>query len=164
MGPPSLHACTLSKTITIWGRQSHAEKRINYRNLKWTFKDSLPCYCYAGAQPALHFGVEHLFSRNFIRWRHRANSTVVQLFRKRWRHRMKFHENCPPRNEELVAPLDLAVWNRTFPIPTDFDCGKTPSLTKIAQLGVRYTASASRHYSPFEHASPTFLNNLKLHV
>jgi len=62
---------------------SHPGKRINSRNLKWTFEDSLPCYCYAGAQPALHLGVEHSFSRNFIRWQHRANSTVVQLFRKR---------------------------------------------------------------------------------
>jgi len=30
--------------------QSHAEKRINYRNLKWTFEESLPCYCYATAR------------------------------------------------------------------------------------------------------------------
>jgi len=30
----------------------------------------------SGAQPALHFGGGQL-SRNFIRWRHRAYSTVV---------------------------------------------------------------------------------------
>jgi len=35
-----------------------------------------------GAQPALRFGWGQ-FSWNFIRWRHRAYSTVVQLFRKR---------------------------------------------------------------------------------
>jgi len=39
-------------------------------------------YCKAGAQPALHFG-RGQFSWNFIWWRHRAYSTVVQLFRKR---------------------------------------------------------------------------------
>jgi len=38
-----LSALTVSD---VWGQQSHAEKRINYRNLKWTFDDSLPCYCY----------------------------------------------------------------------------------------------------------------------
>ena len=42
---------------------------------KWSY------WC-AGAQPALHFGGGK-FSRNVIRWRHRAYSTVVQLFRKR---------------------------------------------------------------------------------
>jgi len=29
-----------------------------------------------GAQPALHFGEGVQFSRTFIRWRHRAHSTV----------------------------------------------------------------------------------------
>ena len=28
-------------------QQSHAEKRINYRNMKWTLEDWLPCNCYA---------------------------------------------------------------------------------------------------------------------
>jgi len=28
---------------------------------------------------------------------------------------MKFHENCPPRNEELVAPLSLTVNTRSVP-------------------------------------------------
>ena len=36
-----------------------------------------------GAQPALHFVGGGQFSWNFIRWRHSAYSTVVQLFRKR---------------------------------------------------------------------------------
>jgi len=36
----------------------------------------------AGTQRALHFGGGQ-FSWNVIRWRHRAYSTVVQLFRKR---------------------------------------------------------------------------------
>jgi len=35
-----------------------------------------------GAQPALHFGRGGQFSWTFIWWRHRAYSTVVQLFRK----------------------------------------------------------------------------------
>jgi len=39
---------------------------------------------FPGAQPALHFGVGR-FSGNFIRWRHRAYSTVVQIFHK-WSH------------------------------------------------------------------------------
>jgi len=39
---------------------------------------------YTGAQPALHFGGGQ-FTWNFIRWRHRAYSTVVQIFRKRHR-------------------------------------------------------------------------------
>jgi len=34
-----------------------------------------------GAQPALHFG--GAYSWTFIRWRHRAYSSVVQLFRRR---------------------------------------------------------------------------------
>ena len=38
--------------------------------------------CVTGAQLALHFGGGE-FSWNFIRWRHHAYSTVVQLFRKR---------------------------------------------------------------------------------
>jgi len=38
-------AASLAKDV--WGQQSHAEKHVNYRNLKRTFKDSLPCYCYA---------------------------------------------------------------------------------------------------------------------
>jgi len=37
--------------------------------------------CNSGAQPALHFGGGQ-FSWNFIRWRHRAYSAVVQPFRK----------------------------------------------------------------------------------
>ena len=37
--------------------------------------------CWPGAQPALHFGGGE-FSWNFIRWRHHAYSTVVQLVRK----------------------------------------------------------------------------------
>jgi len=41
-------------------------------------------YYIPGAQPALHFGGGQ-FSWNFIRWRHRAYSTVEQLFRK-WSH------------------------------------------------------------------------------
>jgi len=36
---------------------------------------------FSGAQPALHFGGGQ-FSWNFIRWRHRAYSTVAELFRK----------------------------------------------------------------------------------
>jgi len=40
------------------------------------------CSTWAGAQPALHFGGGQ-FSWNFIRWRHRAYSTMVQIFRKR---------------------------------------------------------------------------------
>jgi len=32
-----------------------------------------------GAQPALHFGVGQ-FSWNFIRWRHRTYSSVLQFF------------------------------------------------------------------------------------
>jgi len=40
------------------------------------------CLVLSGSQPALHFGGGQ-FSWTFIQWRHRAYSTVVQLFRKR---------------------------------------------------------------------------------
>jgi len=43
----SSHCLAASPAKGVWGQQSHAEKRINHRNLKWTFEDSLPCYCYA---------------------------------------------------------------------------------------------------------------------
>jgi len=44
----SIHCLAASPTKDVWGQQqSHAEKCITYRNLKLTFEDSLPCYCYA---------------------------------------------------------------------------------------------------------------------
>jgi len=36
----------VSSAKKVWGQQSHAEKRVNYGNWKWTIEDSLPCYCY----------------------------------------------------------------------------------------------------------------------
>jgi len=41
------HCIAASPVKDVWGLQSHAEKRISHRNLKWTFQDSLLCYCYA---------------------------------------------------------------------------------------------------------------------
>jgi len=43
----SIHCLAASPAKDVWGQQPHSEKRINYRNLKWTFEGSLPCYCYA---------------------------------------------------------------------------------------------------------------------
>jgi len=43
----SSHSLAASPANDVWRQQPHAEKRINYRNLKWTFQDSLPCNCYA---------------------------------------------------------------------------------------------------------------------
>jgi len=40
-------------------------------------------YKWTGAQSALHFGGGEIYFINFIWWRHRAYSTVVQRFRKR---------------------------------------------------------------------------------
>jgi len=42
----SIHCLAESPAKDVWGKQSHLEKRIKYRNLKRTFEDSLPCYCY----------------------------------------------------------------------------------------------------------------------
>jgi len=47
LATPLCHCIAASPVKDVWCQQSHAEKRINYRNLKWTFEDSLPCYCYA---------------------------------------------------------------------------------------------------------------------
>jgi len=69
------------RVTTSWYKQKYKRKvRISH---KWCTRLHGGCQNLSqdsGTQPALHFG-GGIF--NFIRWRHRANSTVVQLFRKR---------------------------------------------------------------------------------
>jgi len=47
LATPMSHCIAASPVEDVWGQQLRAGKRINYRNLKWTFEDSLPCYCCA---------------------------------------------------------------------------------------------------------------------
>jgi len=56
---------------------------INYLTLPKRSKRAATEQFDTEAQPALHFGEGGQISWNFIRWRHRVSSTVVQLFRKR---------------------------------------------------------------------------------
>jgi len=43
LSTPQCHCIAASTVKDVWDQQSHEEKRINYRNLKWTFENSLPC-------------------------------------------------------------------------------------------------------------------------
>jgi len=46
LSTPLCHCIAASPVKDVWGQQLYVEKHINHRNLKWTFEDSLPCYCY----------------------------------------------------------------------------------------------------------------------